>query len=233
LQFYSNSGNFQVLPPTQANFVEFLEAHRQQVNALFRDTNTNLGGIREEFHRILSLESNRTAVYLNELLTELRNQEASTTQRLDQTTNSTCIQNLRNVLADTLSLSGFRIGTCAGQFYENSVGVSEPIYNQVTEYQLTANNLPIMFMAEMQGENVINDEAVVINRINARLTNERQMFEVQLPNFRKNMLPELERLLHNLNLTLSLCFIDILNNFRIVATLVEERISVICGQDES
>jgi hypothetical protein len=222
---------FKVSTPTSADFVDFLTGHRQQVTNLFNNFNADLALLRVDFARVVQTESGRTVIYMNEVIGEVRTQESTTMTRLGRATNNTCIQNLRNLVQDTLSLSGFRIGTCSKQFYDNVVNRTEPIYAQITQYQIAVNNLPIMFMAEMQGENVLNDEQHVIDRINARFARENAIYIVDFPIFTENLIPELERQLHNLNLDLSLCFIDIVNNFRIVATLAEERIFTICGQN--
>jgi hypothetical protein len=227
--FTSEKFVFQV----DANFIPFLEAHQKRIISLFNFSNTYLQSTRFDFHGTLLASADGSMGHFIELFGQLSAQETSTNQRLDQATNSTCIQNLRNILVNTISLSGFRIGTCSSQYYDEFVAASEPVYRRINEFQLASHTLPIFFMAEMQDENVLYDANAVMARIDARYAVKWDFLATQMPIFGQSIAPELGQTLRNLNAALASCFSDISNNFRTVAINVEERITTVCGQDES
>jgi hypothetical protein len=185
---------------------------------------------RADFQTILGnrseTASNEVAYVVDSLYT--RNQQAQL--RLDQTTNNTCIQNLRNILNNVVSLSGFRIGACSRQFYNQKMSMSDPIYEQIDRFQIRVNNLPIAFMDVLRDEHLLNDEERVVEALEARYLEEVRVHNVDYNDFLNNEFTQMELQLSALINNLNTCFEDIVTTFHIAAEAAETDISFTCGQ---
>jgi hypothetical protein len=210
--------------------VEFLEDHTQYVNTLHNQFNGDLARLRQNLSSVLLNTSEYTIFHTGTVVEELRKQEASTQYIFAQTNNNTCIQNLRNIMDNTISLSGFRVGGCSGQAFNSMSVLFSGIYDQIMRIQLPVSRWPIHFMAKMQGENVFNDENYIMATITSTFLNEKSSLEVDIRNLQNEVLIQWERDLNDLNHVLDLCFRELVGDFQLAAGLAEERISTICGQ---
>jgi hypothetical protein len=213
-----------------ADFSDFLTNHHEQMITLHSRFTKDLVTLRQQLATALLLDSVGTIEIFANTYQDISRQKLETMEHFEGVTNSTCIQNLKNVILNTFSLSGFRIDNCMSLLNNQALPQSEQIYKLINTHQLRVNRFLIAFVEESMDDNILIDEDIVRENITARYWDERNRYEIKFTNSVNNGDFNMTSYLQSLNRDLQECMVDVVQNFRAVAFIVEERITSICEQ---